>query len=358
MRNKKPPCKICGDKHSSRGFCKYHAWALSKNKIDLNGIPVKGLFYDDKMKLKKEKDTLGKTVKESVWYVEWKHKVISKHNKRCAKCGKGNVQLTVHHSKKRFAAIINEAKAKFDAIEHRMDYCKKQHTDDIAEPLCRSCHADVHFGEKMYSSLLGKVASGKCKICGGEEYCRGFCSKHYKSFQIRSIDIDGNRLKPARLSDRKQPCIVCGEESAGRGGKKLKFCKLHLSRFWQKYIDIDGKHIKEIRNVRSNGKCKVCQEKHFSKGFCLTHYNRFKIGQIDSDGKKLRELGIFTSTKGSSNPRIYIEHNGVKLSYKECANLIGVCTRTMIKRIKKWGADRALTTPRMKEHDTRAKKTS
>jgi hypothetical protein len=347
-------CKVCGKTHSANGFCKYHNWAFSKNKIDHNGLLAEGYFYNNNKKIRKKKNTLYKTVKESNWYREWQKKTIIKNNRRCNKCGKSNIQLVVHHAQKRFADIIKEARFLFNDMEKQMEYCRIQHTEKIGETLCNKCHAEKHKGEKVYSSLLGKVNKGKCKVCGSYDvYCRQFCSKHYRSFCNHRIDINGKYLVLPKLFDKKPLCIVCGNESVGRGGIHAKFCHLHLSRYHSGIIDENGKQLREFRILQPERKCKIsgCGKKHSSSGFCYTHYNRYRIGQIDINGKELRKLEQYR-VKGSVSPEILISFNGQNLSVRECAKLVGVHPRTMAKRLKKWSVEKALTTPKMANHDT------
>lgn len=341
-------CRVCGKVHSSHGFCKYHSWAFTKKKIGADGVPSSGLFYDSAFKLKKEKDSLSRTVKESIWYRDWRWRIIKKYNRRCSRCEKRGIKLIVHHSGKRFSQIIGEAKEKFSDVQQQVLYCKDQHTLDIAVPLCAVCHANAHAGEKMHASLSGAVANGKCKVCGADEYCRKFCSRHYKAFQAKRMDADGMARFPPRLFETKQRCIVCGKESVGYGGKKATFCSVHLSRFYHKMIDINGNSIRELKRPSSCGgeKCKVCGGDYFGKGFCLTHYNRFKIRQININGQEIRPLGVFDRA-GKRFPRKLIEFNGEKLSIAECAARIGINDGSMAKRLRKWSVEKALSTPRV-----------
>lgn len=291
-------CKICGDKHSCHGFCKYHAWVYKKGRIDIDGKPLGSWFYDPNYRLKKIKDSLTRTVKESTWYRKWQTDVMEKCGRKCFDCNQKGVKSVIHHETKRFCDILNRAKLLYFSIGEQVEYCKREHTVDIGVYLCLNCHAERHKGEKMYSSLKGKSANGKCKICGKNEYCKGFCCRHYKRFQTKNIDIDGKILIPQKFHDKNGKCIVCGEISVGKAGMRWKFCKLHISRYHNKIIDINGNLLREFRVIGKNKKCKICDEKHYGKGFCLTHYNRYKIGQIDIEGNILRDLGEFC-VKGS-----------------------------------------------------------
>jgi len=335
-------CKICNKIHNCHGFCKYHAWAFIKKFIDINGVPLKGFYFNDEKKIRKEKNTLSQTVKESKWYREWRRKILEKYNRHCSKCGRGNIKLIVHHEKKKFSQIIKKAK-EFNDIHEQIKYCKEQHTIEIGKPLCMKCHAESHIGEKMYASLSGKLLNGKCKVCMEDVYCRQFCSKHYRAFLKKRIDINGKILIPDKLFKEKQSCIICKKESIGRGGIKAKFCRLHHSRYYNGFIDKDGQTIHEPRLINFYKKCKICNEKHYGRGFCLTHYNHFKIGQIDINGQKLREL----RPSGVNFSTVFIEFNNKKLSIKNWAETIGISRNSMAKRLKKWTIEKALTTPKI-----------
>ena len=163
--------------------------------------------------------------------------------------------------------------------------------------------------------------------------------------KVGTIDIDGNRLKPKRLHDTKGKCIVCGEESVGRGGIKRTFCHTHLSRYYRGHIDKMGHVLKKTRLVKSGRRCKVCGKKHYGKGFCLTHYNRFKIGQIDIDGNVLRELDEYVKKHTSPKWAKRVSFGNQNLTIREWADKIGLTTNALRKRIKNLGIEKALTTP-------------
>ena len=182
MNSKK--CKVCSDRHSSHGFCKYHAWAFKKGRIDKDGTPIGDLFYDNNKRLKKKKSNLVKTIKESAWYRNWRNEVFKRAGRSCSICHRKNIKLVAHHEKKKFAKILNEAKRKYADTGGQIEHCRLQHSPDIGICLCLKCHAEKHKDEKMYSSLLGKTANSKCKVCGQDEYCKEFCSKHYKSCEL------------------------------------------------------------------------------------------------------------------------------------------------------------------------------
>lgn len=346
---KKSPCRICKKKHEAHGFCKYHNWALSKNKIDLNGKPSDGFYYDDKFHIKKLKCSLGRTVKESSWYRKWQIDIKVKSGYKCSVCGIKQVKFVIHHEKKRFSDILKDAKSSSNELSEQIDFCKKEHTEEIGLLLCRKCHAEKHKGEKMYASLAGKIANGKCKICGDGEYCMGFCSKHYKSYQTKLMDIDGNKLSKLMIHPTNGICIVCQKESRGRKGMAYIFCRYHYMQYYSKYIDEKGNVLKTPNRIIIHGRiCKVCGQKHSAHGFCETHYNRFKIGQIDIDGNEIRKLS-HCGSKGYKCPKKLIEYNGEVKSIEEWANIVGIDKGSMAKRFRKWDVSRAITTPKHNE---------
>lgn len=294
-------CKICNKPHMARGFCKTHHNAFLRNNIDFNGKPKDGYFLDEKLHLKKIKNNLAITVKESVWYRSWLYTQKQLASCRCQKCGRRGISLCVHHHKKRFAIILNEAKERFDNLSEQLVFIRQQHTNEIALVLCRDCHAEQHLGEKMYSSLLGRKQSNICLVCGEEAYCRSFCEKHYHQWRVKIISSDGSKIRPLRNELSKSQCIICGEQTVGCSGVNGSFCLYHRDHYRRGVVDIHGQVIRKLKShIRKKYKpitCKICPAPYFGLGFCSTHYNRYKIGQIDKDGKQLRVLGVFNTRK-------------------------------------------------------------
>jgi hypothetical protein len=345
MKNKKF-CKICSKKHMSKGFCKHHYEAYRRGNINIDGKVKDGYFFDSKYHIKKMKNTLGQTVQEDPRYRIWTRSILTRDKRVCVKCGKKGIKVIVHHHSKRFSEITKEAKIKFpNSYKDQVDFCISQHTLDIGQTLCKECHAEAHKGEKMYGSLSKRSTGDSCKVCGNDTYCMGFCNRHYKSYQIKAIDVNGKRLTPIRLYANNGKCIICGKESAGRGGKRFKFCKYHVSQYYRGVVNEDGVKIRKLKKIhKANVLCKICGGKYFSKGFCQMHYGRYKIGQIDIDGKELRKLEP-NKMNGEKAPIKIIEFNGEKLSIQECAKKVGIGYRAMQKRLQKWGVEKALTTP-------------
>ena len=343
-------CKICKKKHCAKGFCKSHYGAYVRGLFDILGNLKDGYFLDSNFHIKKKKDSLRQTIRESNWYRQWISAVRKRDKYRCVNCGSKNIKLVTHHKKESFSNILTKARKKFNSFPEQVEFCKKYHKTNIGITLCRECHAKEHFGEKIYSLLVDKNKIDKCIICGQKTYCKGFCHYHYGQFGTKAIDERGNRLREPRLHTEKGICIVCGLESQSRGDIGFKFCGRHMQQYYKKIIDLNGKQLRPLKFLRGAiDKCKVCGEKHFSKSFCVTHYNRFKIGQIDFNGKELRPLGIFDK-RGLKSPKIYFEFKGEKLSLEDCAKIAGVHKKTMQKRIKNWGIERALLTPRNEKY--------
>lgn len=343
-------CKICGKKHCARGFCKAHLGAFYRGLIDESGKPRDGYFFDFCFHLKKVKDTLRETVRESDWYREWVRSILKRDGRRCVLCGRGGVRLCVHHNSKRMSDIVVEAKAHSDVLSEQVEYCRQKHLSLCGISVCKTCHAKEHEGEKIHALLSGEAKGSVCKVCGSEAYCKGFCSRHYAQHRRGIVDGEGVKIRDLRLNSSKGVCVVCGEESKGRGGLAFRFCRHHLTQYQQGILDGDGNQVREIRHFSMGmDVCKVCGGKYYSKGFCLTHYNRFKIGQIDFDGKEIRPLQSWT-TKGSKAPVLFFDYNGRKLSIAECAESVGIHTRSMRKRIKRWGIEKAMTTPAMVQY--------
>lgn len=342
MKNKR--CIICGKKHAAKGFCKSHYSSFLNGNISINGIPKDGHFFDVLFHLKKMKSTLQKLVKESPAYRNW-HKLVIRRDKNCCSgCGKKNVKLVVHH-RVRFSEIIKSAKKEFpDDVVSQLDFCLNRHSVDIGETLCIKCHAQKHTGEKVYNSLIRKNKTEICKVCGEPTYCKGFCSLHYSRFCRKVISENGDILINPKLSEKKGKCIVCGNDSVGRGGKRLKFCSLHLSRLNAGIIDENGEELRSLAHPQTKyHPCKVCgKNESGGKGFCITHYNRYKIGQIDILGETIRPLENFTK-KGDR--KSFYKFKGEHLTIKEIAGRIGIKEESLRKRIRKWGLERAFSTP-------------
>jgi len=289
-------CKICGKRHSAKGFCKTHYNAFSSGLINAAGEPKPGYFFNEKFHLRKIKDSLRQTVIESPWYRRWRYQLLTEANRKCSVCSKKGVRLYVHHEK-RLADILTKARSKYQSIEQQVAYCEKVHTSDIGIVVCRKCHAEKHKEEKMYSSLLGKKKDYECKVCGEEVYCKGFCYYHYGQHRQGVWDKSGKKLRLVKSEKTKSQCVICQRESIGYSGVRLQFCTTHYHQYRRGIINKKGQQLRTIREFSHLPTCKICSCKYYGLGFCLTHYNRFKIGQIDEDGNELRPLGKFCTRK-------------------------------------------------------------
>lgn len=294
-------CKVCKSKYCALGFCKLHYGMLSRKLIDVNGIPKEGYFLDAKFHIKKIKSTLRQTIIESDWYRKWRSDEIKRANKSCEVCGIKNVRLNVHHHVKKNFEIMRDARAFSNIVSEQLAFCQKEHTYGLSKVLCLKCHAEEHKNDKVYG-WLSKISKGdKCRVCGGGCYCKNFCMKHYGRFRAGIYDEGGVQIRPIR-----------GEV------KKVK--------------------IEPIKKEKRT--CLVCGSCYYGLGFCLTHYNRFRIGQIDVAGKELRAL----KDPHQSNV-ILIEFNGEIHSISGWARKIGMSSKALAKRLRRWTKEKALTEP-------------
>lgn len=342
-------CKICNKKSIIRGFCKSHYNAFLINNINFEGAPKEGYYLNENFYLRKIKDSLRQTVIESPWYRQWRQSILKRDNKTCVDCGKSHVKVVIHHEKIRFADIINVAKSSYKEIIDQLTYCQNMHSLDIGVTLCLECHSLKHKGEKVYSSLSKFRQQENCLICGKESYCKNFCKFHYQRFRAGIYNEKGEQIRKMKCDIAKGKCCLCSDEAKGKEGPPKNFCRYHLSQFYKKLIDINGNKLKGFKTKRIKIYCKVCDGKHSGNGFCLTHNNRYKLGQLDIDGNELRKLDS-SKIKGGKDPnRMTLEFKGQKKYFDEWAEILGISRNSLKKRIKKWGLERALFTPKIEQ---------
>ena len=225
------------------------------------------------------------------------------------------MKLHVHHARPRFASILGEAKkqAPYD-FEKQVLICKRLNEDAETKVLCRPCHAVEHDGERVHGWLVRSAATA-CKVCDKAEYCKGFCLFCYGRFRRGIYGEDGTQL---RELCKPIPPRKCRKSIAALAKPKA----------------IEPPVVKRKKTT-----CKVCGGFHMAKGFCSTHYNRFRIHQIDADGHELRHL-----QQPCGDPVFFVVA-GKRMTVCDLAATVGIDKRSMWKRIRKWGLDRAVSIP-------------
>lgn len=163
---------------------------------------------------------------------------------------------------------------------------------------------DGHLLRELRKTYVDSDVLCKGTDCKRTPFARGFCNKHYQLFRFNRIDEGGKPTDPSVWKsyyrpDRKRlgtagPCRLkgCGRQKVHTG---LGLCGYHYRRFQLKITDSDGNLLREeyrVRRYTEKDLCLVddCEKKAKSNHFCAYHVQRFYAGIIDADGNPLRPI--------------------------------------------------------------------